>query len=61
MQTVISDVLISRGGGERGGGDLHMKGGGIPVVSPGGVNFGFWSHLGCCSEENDIRSVYLHV
>ena len=63
VQTAISDVLISRGGGEGGGkrgggGNLHMTGVGMPVVPPRRVNFGFWSHLGC-SEENDIMSVGL--
>ena len=33
------------GGG--GGGDSHMEGAGMLVVSLRGVNFGFWSHLGC--------------
>ena len=36
-----------------GGGDSHMKGAGMLVVSPRGVNFGFWSHLGC-SRPNTI-------
>ena len=39
------------GGGEGGGGrrrrDFHMKGTGMLVVSLRGVNFGFWSRLGC--------------
>ena len=29
------------------GGTPHMKGVGMLVVSLRGVNFGFWSHLGC--------------
>ena len=29
------------------GGNPHMKGLGMLVVSLRGVNFGFWSHLGC--------------
>ena len=33
-----------RGGG---GGDTQMKGAEMLVVSLRGVNFGFWSHLGC--------------
>ena len=28
------------------GGDSHIKREGMFVVSPRGVNFGFWSHLG---------------
>ena len=35
-------------------GDSHMKGVGMLVVSLRGVNFGFWSHLGC-SGQNAIR------
>ena len=34
-------------------GDLHMKVVGMLFVSVRGVNFEFWSHLGC-SEEIDI-------
>ena len=30
-----------------GGGDSHMKWTGMLVVSLRGVNFGFWSRLGC--------------
>ena len=39
------------GGG--GGGDSDMKWTGMLVVSLRGVNFGFWSRLGC-SGQNDI-------
>ena len=35
------------------GGDSHMKAAGMLVVSLRGVNFGFWSLLGC-SEQNVI-------
>ena len=49
-----------KGGG--GGEDSHIKRGGMLVVSLRGVNFGFWSHLGCfgqnaiiCSHENLLR------
>ena len=28
-------------------GDFHKKGVGMLVVSLRGLNFGFWSHLGC--------------
>ena len=31
-------------------GTLHMKGVGMLVVSLSGVNFGFWSHLGCSGQ-----------
>ena len=36
------------GGG--GGGNSHMKGVGMLVVSLRGVNFRFWSHLGCSGQ-----------
>ena len=32
------------------GGTPHMKVVGMLVVSLGGVNFGFWSHLGCSGQ-----------
>ena len=35
------------GGGGGGGGDSHLKGTGMLVVSLRGVNFRFWSRLGC--------------
>ena len=40
----------------RGGGTPHMKGTGMLVVSLRGVNFGFWSHLGCSGENAIIFS-----
>ena len=43
-----------RSGG--GGGTLHMKGVGMPVVSLRGVNFGFWSHLGYSGQSAIIFS-----
>ena len=33
-----------------GGGDSHMKQTGMLVVSLRGVNFGFWSRLGCSGQ-----------
>ena len=49
-------------GGGGGGEDSHIKRGGMFIVSLRGVNFGFWSHLGCfghtaiiCSRENLLR------
>ena len=33
-----------------GGGAPHVKGGGVLVVSLRGVNFEFWSHLGCSGQ-----------
>ena len=35
---------------EGGGGTPHMKVVGMLVVSLRGVNFGFWSHLGCSGQ-----------
>ena len=40
----------------RGGGTRHMKGMGMLVVSLRGVNFGFWSHLGCSGQNAIIFS-----
>ena len=37
-----------------GGGTPHMKGVGMLVVSRRGLNFGFWSQLGC-SGQNAIK------
>ena len=39
-----------------GGGTPHMKGVGTLVVSLRGVNFGFWSHLGCSGQDAIISS-----
>ena len=39
-----------------GGGTPHMKGVGMLVVSLRGVNFGFWSHLGCSGQQAIIFS-----
>ena len=33
-----------------GGGAPHVKGVGVQVVSLRGVNFEFWSHLGCSGQ-----------
>ena len=38
------------------GGDSHMKGAGMLVVSLGGVNFGVWSHLWCSGQNAIIFS-----
>ena len=42
------------GGG--GGEDSHMKQTGMLVVSLRGVNFGFWSRLGCSGQRANILS-----
>ena len=39
-----------------GGGDSHMKQTGMLVVSLRGVNFGFWSRLGCFGQSANILS-----
>ena len=38
------------------GGDSYMKQTGMLVVSLRGVNFGFWSRLGCSGQSADILS-----
>ena len=38
----------------RGGGDSHMKQTGMLVVSLRGVDFGFWSRLGCSGQRANI-------
>ena len=43
-------------GGWGGGGDSHMKWTGMLVVSLRGVNFGFWSSLGCSGQNVIIFS-----
>ena len=39
-----------------GGGAPHMKGVGMLVVSLRGINFGFWSHIGCSGQNTIIFS-----
>ena len=39
-----------------GGGTPHMKGVGMLIVSLRGINFGFWSHLGCSGQNAIIFS-----
>ena len=39
-----------------GGGDSHIKQTGMLVVSLRGVNFGFWSRLGCSGQSANILS-----
>ena len=38
------------------GGGPHIKGVGMLVVSLRGINFGFWSHLGCSGQNAIIFS-----
>ena len=49
--------LTPEGGGGGGGGELRIrKGMGMLVVSLRGVNFGFWSHVGCSGQNAIIFS-----
>ena len=49
-------TLAVRGVYSPGGGDSHMKQTGMLVVSLRGVNFGFWSRLGCSGQSANILS-----
>ena len=40
-----------------GGGTPHMKGVGMLVVLLKGINFGFWSHLGCSGKTPSYLAV----
>ena len=51
--TLGNPVTDSQGGW---GGNSHMKGAGMLVVSLRGVNFGFWSHLWCSGQNAIIFS-----
>ena len=50
------DVTFTPGGGGGGRGDSHMKQTGMLVVSLRGVNFGFWSRLGCSGQSANFLS-----
>ena len=50
------EIVNSFKPGEGGGRNPHMKGVGMLVVSLRGVNFGFWSHLGCSGQNAIIFS-----
>ena len=41
--------------GSGGGGTPHVKGAGMLVVSLRGVNFGFWSDLGCSGHYSAVK------
>ena len=47
---IITEPLTPGGGG----GDSYMKQTGMLVVSLRGVNFGFWSRLGCSGQSANI-------
>ena len=49
-------VVLSTSKIPGGGGDSHMKQTGMLVVSLRGVNFGFWSRLGCSGQSANILS-----
>ena len=58
---VVGDPWPVKGDGGGGGlgtgaGDSHMSGAGMLAVSLRGVNFGFWSHLGCSGQNAIIFS-----
>ena len=46
-------IVVTAGGG--GGGGSHMKQTGVLVVWLRGVNFGFWSRLGCSGLRANIK------
>ena len=48
------DAMGSRD--DKPGGNCHMKRAGMLAVSLRGVNFGFWSHLGCSGQNAVIFS-----
>ena len=58
----VSPTNVARARGQTGkhpgggGGDSHMKQTGMLVVSLRGVNFGFWSLLGCSGQSANILS-----
>ena len=57
MQVFLQIVAFSlQTGGPGLGGDSHMKQTGMLVVSLRGVNFGFWSRLGCSGQSTNILS-----
>ena len=52
----ITSIKVSVEGVMRVGGTPHMQGVGMLVFSLRGVNFGFWSHLGCSGQNAIIFS-----
>ena len=53
---ITADEKDSEGVGRGVGGTPHMKRWGMLVVSLKGLNFGFWSHLGCSGQNAIIFS-----
>ena len=56
VDTFMCRKMMLRGNKCRGRGNSHVKRGGMLVVSLRGVNFGFWSHLGCSGQNAIICS-----
>ena len=59
MALKVYKRIVAKSGqtaGNPGGGTTHMKGVGMLVVSHRGVNFIFWSHLGCSGQNPIIFS-----
>ena len=55
---LLSKVVCHDPRGEGGGKDSHIKWMGMLVVSLRGVNFGFWSRLGCSGQNVIIFSCH---
>ena len=58
QQTPLNRCQPRRRGGE-GEGASHMKQTGMLVVSLRGVNFGFWSRLGCSGQSANILCMHV--
>ena len=58
LKTQFTENILKEidAGDNPGGGTPHTKGLGMLVVSLGGVNLGFWSHLGCSGQNAIIFS-----
>ena len=59
MALKVYKRIVAKSGqtaGKPGGGTTHMKGVGMLVVSLRGVNFIFWTHLGCSGQNPIIFS-----
>ena len=56
MSRIFQEIQQRSVAGEPGGRDSYMKQTGMLVVLLRGVNFGFWSHLGCSGQSANILS-----
>ena len=54
--TIHGHIMTPGGRGGGVGGESHMKQTGMLVVSLRGVNFGFWSRIGCSRQSANILS-----